>query len=206
MNVPAIALKTFAELKHHAATLEFIQFVLKKLKKLGTPKKRAQFVHRMIDESNEQVFANPLIQQLSPCKKGCSACCHTQVSVTEDEASLLALRVNEGVTIDLERLKKQMVARDSSASYYSLSFETRKCVFLDEQGSCRVYEDRTSVCRNNAVIGSADQCDTSSGDVKSTRLVRTPEADLVTYAFFLNSPSSGSLPYMLARSLNLIDQ
>lgn len=204
MNVPAIAQKTFIELKNKAPAMDLIHFVLKKLNKNHLPEKRARYVHRLVDELNEYIFTNPKVKELSPCKSGCSACCHTQVSVTADEAELLAIRVNEGVEINRDRLAIQMAAQNSTPAWTALTYEERKCVFLDKDQRCSVYEDRPSVCRTNAVIGEASQCDTSEG-VKPTRLVKTPEADLAIYASFLNASSGGTLPYMLAKALKLTD-
>jgi Fe-S-cluster containining protein len=205
MNVPAVAQKTFDELKKEAKFLGLVQLVLKKLNKLHLPVKRAEYVHRMVDDLSGKIFQQPLVQQLSPCKQGCTACCHTQVSVTEDEAELLAEKIHAGVDINLQHLMNQVNAKNDSPTFFSLSYEERKCVFLDEEGSCKVYADRPSVCRTNAVIGDSSQCDTSEG-TKPTRLVKTHEADLVIYASFLHSKINGSLPYMLAKALKKIDQ
>lgn len=204
MNVPAIAQKTFDLLKNEMLAIEIVQLVLKKLGKLHDPVKRARFVHRLVDEAVSLPFSSSTVKERSPCKKGCSACCHTQVSVTRDEAKLLALKIEEGLEIDLGRLLTQAGAKNTSSEYYALSFEQRKCVFLDGEGACRVYEDRPSVCRTNVVLGNADQCDTKE-EIKPTRLVKTHEADLVVYADFLHSEDSGTLSYMLAKSLKLLD-
>lgn len=205
MNVPEIALRTFQELKNNSLALELIQLVLKKISKLHDPIKRARYIHRLVDEASQDVFSHPTVQELSPCKKGCHSCCHTQVSVTQDEATLLARKVGEGLEIDLARLETQMQAADNPAAFYTIPYEQRKCVFLDEEGGCRVYEDRPSVCRTNAVLGSSGQCDTSES-IQPTRLVKTPNADLIIYAFFLNSPKSGSLPFMVANELELAEE
>lgn len=204
MNVPAIAQKTFHELKNRVEAMELVQFILKKLNKNHDPIKRARYVHRTVDELNEYIFNDPHVKGLSPCTSGCAACCHTQVSVTKDEADLLASLILNGVSIDRDKLHVQMAIKNSSAAWYALTYEERKCVFLDSENKCSVYEDRPSVCRTNAVLGEASQCDTSQGP-KPTRLVNTPEADLAIYASYLHSAEGGTLPYMLAKSLKITD-
>lgn len=204
MNVPAIAQKTFIELKHRAEAMELVQYILKKLNKNHDPLKRARYVHRLVDEMNEHVLKDPKVIALSPCTSGCSACCSTQVSVTSDEAELLASKVREGTTIDLDRLHLQMATKNSASAWYALTYEERKCVFLGSDQRCTVYEDRPSVCRTNAVLGDSSQCDTTNGPGPQ-RLVKTPEADLVIYASYLNSSEGGTLPYMLARALKITD-
>ncbi len=204
MNVPAIAQKTFVELKNRVEAMELVQYILRKLNKNHDSIRRARYIHRVVDEANEAIFSDPQIKKLSPCESGCSACCHTQVSVTRDEAELLAKRVNDGIAIDLHKLNIQMTAKNSSTSWYELSFDERKCVFLNQNKECSVYEDRPSVCRTNAVLGEASQCDTSE-EIRPTRLVKTSEADLIIYASYLHSSEGGTLPYMLAKSLKLTD-
>ncbi len=204
MNVPAIAQKTFVELRNRVEAMELVQFILKKLNKTHDPVKRARYVHRMVDELNEYIFNDPQVKSLSPCTSGCSACCHTQVSVTHDEADLLASLVNSGVEINLDKLHVQMAIKNSTSAWNALTYEERKCVFLNAENMCSIYEDRPSVCRTNAVIGEASQCDTSNGP-KPIRLVKTPEADLAIYASYLHSPEGGTLPYMLAKALKITD-
>lgn len=200
MNVPAIAKKTFEELRNQSEFMAIVHAVLDELRKLTTPFQRANLIHQTIDEFNQEVFSHPLVLKFSPCKMGCDGCCHTQVSVTDDEAALLALRINEGVSIDEKRLALQTQAGNDSQAYYKMSYADRRCVFLNDQGACRVYEDRPSVCRTNAVLGDSQQCDTSVS-VGPTRLIRTPKSDMAIYASYLFSKSSGTLPFMVKKAL-----
>lgn len=200
MNVPAIAKKTFLRLQNHPDCAAIFNYVATQLKKTKGKIERARFVHTLVDEYNEEVFGHPLVIKLSPCKNGCTGCCHTQVSVTQDEAYLLATRVKGGIKIDKERLKLQMKAKDSSEEFYKLSYEDRRCVFLSEAGSCQVYEDRPSVCRTNAVLGDASQCDTRETQ-KPLVLVLTENADVVIYSSFHESNTNGSLPHLLSKQL-----
>lgn len=200
MNVPAIAKKSFDQLMGQPEFSAIVNFVLKHLSKLTSKIKRAQFIHQLVDEYNEEIFSHPLVKELSPCRKGCTACCYTQVSVTADEAEVLATRVLEGVEINFKLLNIQMNAENNPDEFYKMDYHQRKCVFLDEEGGCKIYSDRPSVCRTNMVLGDASQCDTSV-KVKPTRLVRTPKSDMVIYASFLHSQSNGSLPYMLGSAL-----
>jgi Fe-S-cluster containining protein len=204
MNVPAVAQNTFNELRNRVEAMELIQFVLKKLNKKQDSLKRARYMHRLIDELNEYIFNDENMKALSPCTSGCSACCHTQVSVTKDEADLLAFRINEGIKVNLDTLSVQMAVKNSSSAWNALSYKERQCVFLNLQGECSVYEDRPGVCRTNAVIGDSSQCDSTNG-VQPQRLIKTPEADLAIYASYLHAPEGGTLPYMLAKSLKLSD-
>lgn len=200
MNVPAIARKTFEELRNQNDFMAIVHSVLDHLRKISSPIQRAELVHKEVDTFNHEVFAHPLVEKFSPCKMGCDGCCHTQVSVTDDEAALLVSKINEGVSFSQERLDIQMQAENNSDTYYQIKYADRRCIFLDEKGACNVYEDRPSVCRTNAVLGEASQCDTSVS-IKPTRLIRTPKSDMAIYASFLFSKSSGTLPFMVAKAL-----
>lgn len=201
MNFPAIAKQTYEALKGQIAFSSITQFVMVHLKKIASPLERARFVHNVVDDYNRAVFSHPIVQQLSPCKAGCSGCCHTQVSLTEDEAHLLALRVNDGLKIDYSALQIQMQAGNSSEEFYKLSYEERRCLFLSAEDTCRAYNDRPSVCRTNAVLGEASQCSTKEGvaENQELRLVKTSQADMAIMGAFLTSKKSGTIAQMLGQ-------
>lgn len=202
MNVPAIARSTFELLRNQPEFLSITQTVMNHLNKIKSSLERARFVHHMVDEYNKEVFAHPLLKALVPCKAGCSGCCHTQVSVTEDEAELLLHNINSGININYENLARQAEAGNDSDAFFKIPYQERKCVFLDDKGSCRVYKDRPSVCRTNAVIGEASQCDTSDiNSGKSLRLVNTQKSDMTIVGAFASAKESGTLPFMLNKVL-----
>lgn len=201
MKVPAIAKKTFDQLSKNPEYMVIVQYVIEKLSKIASSIQRAQYVHKVVDEFNQITFDHPLVHQFSPCKMGCTACCHTQISVNQDEANLLAQKVNEGIKIDHDLLLKQANRGDEASEFYKLSYDDRACIFLDDNGACKVYEDRPSVCRTNAVLGDSTQCRTDDGN-QQVRLVKTSEADMAIYASYLFANESGTLPVMLRKALN----
>jgi Fe-S-cluster containining protein len=207
MNFPAIAKQTYDLLKGQPAFANITEFISRHLKKISSAHERARFVHNVVDEYNREVFSHPLVKQFSPCRAGCSACCHTQVSVTEDEANLLASKVNEGLKIDYDRLQKQMQTGNNADEFFKLSFQERKCVFLGENNLCQVYNDRPSVCRTNAVIGEASQCSTHEKDAdhndrRPMRIIKTSQADMAIMGSYLNSNNSGALPFMIGQFIS----
>lgn len=176
--------------------------MLKKIKKQGNPLKRARMVHREIEEQMGQLFSDEVVQENVKCGKGCSFCCHTQVSVTRDEAELLAQRIIDDRDIDLEKLYLQSKSGDNVGSWYQLSHKDRGCVFLGEEGECTIYEDRPSVCRTNNVISDPANCSTEDGQEKSVRLLNTYASDMIIMAHFQNSKENGALPHMLFKALD----
>jgi len=203
MNLPAIAKQTYDQLKEQASFSKITDFVVHHLKKISSPLERARFVHHVVDDYNRSVFSHPLVKQYSPCKAGCAGCCHTQVSITEDEANLLASLVENGLKIDHARLQKQMKAGNDSAEFYKLSYADRKCVFLGSDNLCQAYNDRPSVCRTNAVLGEASQCSTEKdlNENQQLRLIKTSEADMAIMGSFMASKSNGALALMLGKIL-----
>lgn len=202
MKFPAIAFQTYNRLKNNPKFLAITEFIIRTLRPIASATERAMIVHQFVDDCNEEILNNPLVKQYSGCKKGCSACCHTEVSVTPDEAELLAERVLNGVTIDTQKLFVQKQVIDSKESYYSLPYNQRGCVFLGEEGECRVYEDRPSVCRTNVVLGDASQCSTEDGQMKEMRLVKTEQADMVIMGAFMHQHTeNGLLPEKLWEAL-----
>lgn len=202
MNVPAIAKSTFELLKNQAEFLKITETMIINLKKIKNCLERARFVHNVVDEYNQKVFSHPILKKLVPCKSGCTGCCYTQVSVTEDEAELLAHNINNGVEINYKLLEHQAKVGNDSAAFFDIEYKERRCVFLDDHGACKVYKDRPSVCRTNAVVGDASQCDTNSNFGTGTlRLVKTQEADMAIVGAFALARESGTLPLMLSKVL-----
>ena len=203
MLFPAIAKQTYEKLRGLPAFSDITQFVIEHLKKITSTKERARFVHNVVDEYNREIFAHPIVQQFLPCKSGCSGCCHTQVGITSDEAELLAERINEGIKIDYKLLEIQLNAGNNPAGFYQLEYEERRCIFLGTDDSCRVYSDRPSVCRTNAVLGDASQCvpQEGSGESSTIRLVKTEQADMAIMGSFLMSSESGNIAQMVGKIL-----
>jgi Fe-S-cluster containining protein len=202
MNFPAIAKKTYDLLRTEEGFAFITDSIIFQLKEIKHAITRARFFHNKVDEYAKDVFAHPIVKELSACKRGCSGCCHTEVSVTDDESELLALRVQNGIKINHDRLNLQNKTAKDSKKFLSLSYEERACVFLDKSGMCSVYSDRPAVCRTNAVIGTSEQCSTKDGVSLPQRLVKTEAADMAIMGGFLISPKSGSLGEMLWDKLN----
>jgi Fe-S-cluster containining protein len=201
MNYPMMAYKTFSELKDKPFYQKLINQISKKLLKQKTPVKKAIYIHKVIDEFITKLFEDKAVQKLTTCTKGCTACCHTQVTVTSEEADLLAKRVFDGKKIDIPKLYNQSIAKNDSADWYKLSYEERSCVFLDKKGECTIYEDRPSVCRTNHVVSDPQFCETKDGNENSVRLLKTELSDIATMVFYQNSKEAGTLPYMLWKSM-----
>ena len=192
-----MAAKTYQRFRTDVHMIKITNEVLKRLKKISSPIRRARYVHKEVNKKLSSLFQDEAVQKHVSCRKGCSACCHTQVSVSDDEAALLAKIVENGLQIDRQKLKKQSSASQSAKTWYAVPFEERGCVFLDDNNECSVYNDRPSVCRTNHVVGDPKDCSTSDGKVQAVQLLNTFEADMAIMAGFGNCKKNGALPSML---------
>lgn len=206
MAFPAIAAQTFAKFKSDLFFRKIYKNSIRKLKSLKGDIKKAQYAHEKIDRKIDLLFQDQTIQKLVQCKKGCSACCHSQVSVSKEEVSVLVNKIRDGLKIDWTRLYIQSRAEDSSEKFFKLEFSSRACVFLGEKGECRVYEDRPSVCRTNYVVSDPQNCKTTAGGKNSVSLLKTYEADMVTYALFEQTKEAGAMAFMLWKALEKLGE
>lgn len=200
-SFPQVALRSYLKLKDYPQFLRFTQAVITTLAKMINSTERVRFVHDMIDQEMNDLFQNEAVKKLTACQKGCAACCHTQVSVTKDEANLLAERIMEGHPIHWDNFHLQVKADNNTTDYMSINYSNRACIFLDSDNLCSVYEDRPSVCRTNAVVGSADQCKNDDGQFRTQQILNTYNADMIIMGAYLHSEDNGALPSMIWKSL-----
>lgn len=120
------------------------------------PESRARKLFEMVDEEIASGSNIPV-----SCQKGCSACCHMEVEVTTYETHILAEQVANGLIIDRDRLQKQSERslQDPLWKQGPRNSDSR-CVFLNDEGSCRIYEHRPVMCRRHSVTSPAKNCDT----------------------------------------------
>ncbi|MFW5887406.1 MAG: YkgJ family cysteine cluster protein [Bacteriovoracia bacterium] len=200
--IPALAFKTFTELKDDSKYFSFTEKIILLLNKIHDPIRRARKLHDQIEKCMDRLFAKDEVKASVNCTKGCTFCCHTQVAVTEDEAKLLASRIlNSQNSIDLYRLHTQAKAGVNIDKWYQIPHAQRACVFLGKDGGCSVYEDRPSVCRTNNAVSDPSSCSTEDGIEKPQNLLLTHEADMIITGAFAASKENGPLPFMLKKVL-----
>jgi Fe-S-cluster containining protein len=94
------------------------------------------------------------------CQKGCSYCCEHFVGIMPVEGVLLRAYAAElGLAIDEARLGRQ--AGRTEQTWRELDPTDRRCVFLQEDGSCGVYDHRPMACRKFLVIDDPIKCKSS---------------------------------------------
>ena len=127
---------------------------------------RARAFHRMMDAAVATAANIPV-----SCRYGCCGCCHCEVEITEDEAAVLREKIHGGVEIDRERLAKQAARPLHSPAWQIPWSRDNRCVFLSEEGVCRIYEDRPAACRRLLVTTPAEACTTPEMAVAPVRIL-----------------------------------
>ena len=114
------------------------------------------------------------------CGRGCSFCCFQMVEISDDEATLILSYTKEiGFEIDYETLKHQQHAKDD-VEFGILPLNLRRCVFLNKENECSIYEHRPSSCRKLAVMTPANLCDTEKNKGAQVGKIVSMEAEIVT--------------------------
>ena len=138
------------------------------------------------------------------CRKGCTGCCHYEVEITQNEAVLLKDAVVGGLSIDDDRLHLQAERERQSPEWRRFGHRDNRCVFLAEDGACRVYHDRPSICRKHVVTTPVAACSTA-GEVVAPVQVLLAEI-LLSAELSLEGTVYGSLSKMLLQSLQQVPE
>lgn len=136
------------------------------------------------------------------CQKGCSACCHMEVEITSYEAEILKTLVQDGHSIDRDRLQKQSERNLQDPSWKEgIRNAVNRCVFLNNEGACSIYENRPVMCRRHSVTSPPKNCET----LDKTIVIRYfPKVDLLISAANEDSLIEiGPLAKMLKLQLDL---
>ena len=208
MSVPTAQLKFVVDSQHKTLPAEQFQLLIAEIRRVFDKTslilskykpgiERAMIIHRLL---NEQIAKNPV---LPTCSKGCGACCHLEVEITQEEGELLALIVLDGFQIDHERLMIQASRERKSPDWKGMVKKVNQCVFLGEDWSCQVYEYRPSTCRKHVVASNPIECGTPDGKVLP---IYIPVAEVI-FSAALSQPQNpySSLSKSLVASLDKLE-
>ena len=144
---------------------------------------------------------NELMKGKVTCKKGCSFCCYIRVACTELEAKLIVDYCEQkGIEIDEDKLNKLATL---GIHDYMLS-PHRRCTFLSEEGTCKIYEVRPMSCRNHFVTTPAYLCDTADQTTTNVSIPISWKSVIAGVALLkvTNDDPGDSLPNRLLTELN----
>lgn len=118
----------------------------------------------LIDDLNRENIPKVTQDKQISCKKGCSYCCHIQVSMSEREGDVImdymSKKNMEFSDEEKERIEEQSKFTEEQALEYMLS-PHRKCVFLKDN-LCSIYTVRPFSCRNYYVFSEPELCNTDN--------------------------------------------
>ena len=129
------------------------------------------------------------------CNKGCAYCCYMKVDITSEEAKLIIdyCKLNQ-IPIDIDYLTAQ------TEDFNSIKYADRKCMFLDDDNSCRIYEYRPMACRKLNVVSDPSDCDTEINPGTRVAKMTDPGAEIVACAVY-QSTNYGLMSKMLLNEL-----
>jgi Fe-S-cluster containining protein len=161
---------------------------------------RAHITQQLIEEQN---LASSHIK--TSCQKGCGACCHLEVEITEDDADLLARSIlRQNLPYDKERLQEQ-ASRPRLDARWSQGVQTsNRCVMLGADNACSNYADRPTICRKHSVTSPAELC--SVVGASPVPLLAPMNEIIMSAAISFAGNEFGSLPKMLNAALRRIQE
>lgn len=118
------------------------------------------------------------------CSKGCFFCCMTHVAITKDEGIVM---INEAKEKGLEKLnydKLIIQSQHNVENWNTMSIENQKCVFLNKNRECSIYEARPSVCRKHLVITDPKYCDPNDYPEHKVGRTNNIEVEILTTAIW----------------------
>lgn len=129
------------------------------------------------------------------CKKGCSFCCHINVTISEWEAEYIAqyCRSNR-ISISASYLKQQLTVRQSDIAYTSFS----ACIFL-KNNLCSIYPVRPAACRNYQVFSDPQLCNVKEMGRQQILHVKDKRAETLRSIIEHHCGKYGRLPRMLLK-------
>lgn len=145
------------------------------------PRAVAERVHAALDRVLERDRAKDGASRAIRCGKGCDHCCKVAVEIFPHEAALLLTAAREaGIGLDIARLKRQ--AGYGIDDWRAQSAADRRCVFLGEDGACKVYASRPNACRKLLVVTEPALCDAQKHSSESVGRWISWEAEVLAAA------------------------
>lgn len=161
------------------------------------PEGMAAGVHGVVDDLVGELVATDPAAPGIKCHRGCSHCCRIAVTITQPEARLLHFAARAaGIELDRDKLKRQ--ALHTVADWHQLPAADSACVFLDQMGSCKVYEHRPAVCRKYFALSEPELCDVAEHPKEQVLNFVSLKAEIVASAAMAVF-ESGTMPAMLLK-------
>lgn len=127
------------------------------------------------------------------CRKGCSFCCHINVTLFEWEAEYISQYCrHNNIAISQNYLKKQLSVHAQKISYTEFS----ACVFLKDN-ICSIYSARPVACRMHMVMTEPQLCDTKQVGVQRVGYAISTRGGFLQSILAMAAGKYGRMPRML---------
>jgi len=134
------------------------------------------------------------------CRAGCDHCCHEPVEIWPQEAALLVAIAREAdMELDNARLNRQ--SQHSIENWRQQPAADTACVFLGNDGACKVYEFRPNACRKLLVVTDPALCNAAKHPPDSVGRWFSLEAEILESAA-LEVFGAALMPRLLLAALN----
>ena len=141
----------------------------------------ARGVHIAIDDVLERDRKKSATSGDIKCRKGCDHCCRVPVEIWPHEAALLVEIAREaGMELDTARLERQ--SQYTMDTWRQQPAADTACVFLGDDGACKVYESRPNACRKLLVVTDPALCDAGKHPPESVGRWFSWEAEILESA------------------------
>lgn len=156
--------------------------------------------YEMIEGYKAKDALNLAPEHATSCFKGCSHCCKQNVAMSEDEAELLILHAEETkININWNTVKKQ--AKINPDKWFDQNNELRSCVFLNKDGTCKVYKFRPGICRLYTVFTDPKFCNVKKYLGHKVGQSISYRAEIILCGMWNVFDEIGNMPNMLLKAL-----
>jgi Fe-S-cluster containining protein len=145
--------------------------------------------YSLIDENIENI--SPEVKAKIQCKKGCSYCCHTPVTISKAEADYIGYYCKKNnIRINKKYLKNQLRFSEAEIAFTPHS----ACVFLQNK-TCSIYPARPFNCRRYLIFSDPIVCNVKIGKAGTEGYFDYNIDAIISGVFSMSEP--GRLPEML---------
>lgn len=163
---------------------------LKEFTLMRAGKQKAKHLYHLIDEQLSTIDLSK-----TSCQKGCHFCCYHPIEITSSEKDNIKQLIQFA---DKKRLSYQVDQIFNDDIYENWDYKQQACVFLDEQGSCTIYQQRPLICRLTYVTSASENCDYRNNKERINHHPVT-KAAIIALAYLMTEQESHLL------SLSLLD-
>lgn len=145
------------------------------------PQGVTDYAHKYIDATNDN---SGLMAKIS-CSIGCHFCCFGEIQLSHVEATVIFSAIKQyNIPVDIELIKRQ-----NRRSHHKLKYINKRCGMLDEEGECKIYDYRPSICRLYNSVDDPKECN-EQHKIPDTGTLRTIEGFAMVTALMLFDQSN----------------